>query len=201
MSIEYVTTQGLSTYERAVNSNDKTATHRQKPKTHKPIAAPTSSTAPVSVPLPLPSAAVRQPVAACTLKLSQIPPERISQYELMRNERGDIKYVQQSAEGAFYDVNYWNARLGKSIPLGRFTDQLTASLAHAIAREESSKLTFQVQPYAVQDFISRTLAAPSEQEEEQDQLSELLQPTSSNPDDDQLLDFDTLFAMTTDASS
>ena len=187
MSIEFVTTQGLTSYEKAVAPNDANIKKRKK-----------SSKAPypkaeLVVPKPPPLPSLNQPAGVCTIKLSEIPPERIAEYELMRCERGSLKYVQSSVDGMFYDVNYWNARLNKSIPLGRFIDPLTASLAHAIARSDQTNFELQLRPFAVQEYISRLLAVQDESaraidESANDEVSNILQEEG--------LDFDVLFEMT-----
>lgn len=115
----------------------------------------------------------------------------------MRCERGSLKYVQTSADGMFYDVNYWNARLHKSIPLGRFTDPLTASLAHAITRDAKADFDFQLRPFAAQEYISCVLAVPNaENLSENDELSHVLRENKMCLDSEDGLDFDSLFAMT-----
>ena len=59
----------------------------------------------------------------------------VSTYELMCGERGNYKYVQPTADGRFV-ASYYNAEMSKSVLLGRFVDERTASLAHALARSD-----------------------------------------------------------------
>ena len=162
MAVEFVTTQGLTRYERTCVSELPTAKKRG-------IVASTNVSRQRLLPLPSSSVSASTPRAApiasstlvsvengvpvCSISISMIKPELIAHYELLRNNRGELKYVQRSTDGRFFDVNYWNARLNKSIPLGRFTDELMASLAHAVARADESRYNCRIVPFAAQEHL------------------------------------------------
>ena len=129
----------------------------------------------------------------CKIKYESIDPNKVASYELARGDRGTFKYVQRTADGRFFDVSYYNAELGKSVPLGRFVDECTASLAHALAR---SDLTCRTVDMAAQHLIERLFVTNAVTEELQvDNPLPSENFGSSNALDSMGLDYDTLFEM------
>ena len=95
------------------------------------------------------------PVSApvCTITIDTISPQIVANFELLRKPCGEFRFVYRSADSMFYDVSYYNAGLRRTIPLGRFQDPAVASLAHAIARDDQSRDTCRIVPFAAQEYI------------------------------------------------
>lgn len=94
-------------------------------------------------------------VPVCRVPYDALPASFVSKYELLRRNDGMYRFVQLTSDGFTYDVNYFNAELKRVIPLGRYTDAATASLAHAIARDND---TCRSTNYAAADVIETCYA-------------------------------------------
>lgn len=123
-----VTTQGATTYERASLFTNRRPTNKASTKSRMLDLASRKN-------------------YVCKVPLSSIDPSFISHY-------GDISvylsYVNKTSNG--FESSYLNAELNCAVPLGAYSDENTASLAHAITRTNSH---YRVTPYAVQDYIER----------------------------------------------
>ena len=129
----------------------------------------------------------------CYVSFAGMDPAKIAGHELMRGNDGSYKYVQKTADGHFFDVSYYNAEIGKSVFLGRFVDECTASFAHALAR---SDMTCRTVDRAAQGLIERAYVPTP------DQVQSIARSTPSIPLpaklhgdtlEDDSLDYDTLF--------
>ncbi len=187
-----VTTQGFTHY--TVTSLTQTPPTRRSSEV-------LSTMRPLDVPSAAPSTSYpRVPsttsVSVCHVKIGEIDPGLILDYELLRDERGSYKYVQRSCDGQFYDVNYYNAHLRRAIPLGRFVDSSTASLAHAIARAPSSSDFISVTPFAAQDHIESLVTRVAESTTMQRAISSSAPLASARTMEDELdiTDFDDLIS-------
>lgn len=108
---------------------------------------------------PLPTPVLRVDAAPgtsiCRICYDQLDAEAIIHYELLRTETGQLRYVQRTADGLF-ESSYYNSQLKKVVPLGKFVDELTAALAHAIARSDRLHSST---PYMAQHEIERLFIA------------------------------------------
>ena len=131
----------------------------------------------------------------CYVPFSGMDVTKIAGYELMRGDGGSYKYVQQTADGRFFDVSYYNAEIGKSVFLGRFADECTASFAHALAR---SDMTCRTVDRAAQGLIERAFVVSVTSNQVQS-IAMSVPPIPSSamsngdPIEDDSLDYDTLF--------
>lgn len=133
---------------------------------------------------------VRAPsTSVCHLKINELDPTAIVNYELLRDERGGYKYVQRSGNGQF-DVHYFNAHLRRSILLGRFVDASTASLAHAIARCPGSPDLLRTSPHAAQHHVESLVTRSSQTEQLRAMSSAALADDATLTDDE--VDIETL---------
>lgn len=183
-----VTTQGASKYTRTHANRTKAGAAASARKHKKPKIASVERLPPDT------SSTVVEPGVCCVL-YGQLDPDKVASLELMRGERGCYKYVQRSAGGRFFDVTYYNAEIGKSVFLGRFVDECTASLAHALAR---SDLTCRTVDRAAQCRIERIFV----QSANPDRLHSIAAQSAPIPsaamsslpvEEEDSLDFDSLF--------
>lgn len=147
-----VTTYGLKSYALAscaLASTNQSSTQISNPKTSVAKVPPRP---PPFTPVTSMSF-VRTDVAVCSVSYDSLSPESVQDFELLRIPDGAFRYVQRNSDGRFFDVSYYNAALKKSIPLGRFVDDATAALAHAIARADDNFKGCRVMPYAAQHKI------------------------------------------------
>ena len=98
-------------------------------------------------------------VTVCRASIRDIEPMLVVQHELVRDAHGNFKHVRLHTDTGCYDVHYQNAELRRSIPLGRYSDPATASLAHALARSNDAHPSFRSVPYAVQAHIQTLVRA------------------------------------------
>lgn len=180
-----VSTQGATRYTAA--SVNRTKYKAVQPKKNKKAKHGTS----------IPSVAISSATkpendGVCRVPYSNLDSTKVIGFELMRGERGTYKYVQHTANGQF-EVTYFNAELGKTVFLGRFTDECTASFAHALAR---SDLTCRTVDRAAQSLIESLFVQNASQTSIKTLArQELPIPTaamSKQPVEEEL-DFDSLF--------
>jgi hypothetical protein len=184
-----VTTQGASVYSRASVNRTKpsagSSTYRKSVKKIKTDA---------KLPPDVHSTIANEP-GVCYVPFSGMDPIKTAAYELMRGGGGSYKYVQQTADGRFFDVSYYNAEIGKSVFLGRFADECTASFAHALAR---SDMTCRTVDRAAQGLIERAFVVSVTSNQVQS-MATIVPPIPSSamsngdPIEDDSLDYDTLF--------
>ena len=92
----------------------------------------------------------------CCIAYNTLPSPAIAQYPLERGVDGQYKWVQPLGDGVTYEVNYFNSDLKRIIPLGRYTDPATASLAHSLAR---NRLDCRASNFKAQDIIQNMFDA------------------------------------------
>ena len=92
--------------------------------------------------------------SACAIDYDSLNIGFTSQYDLLKTQSGDFRYVTPTNGGLYFDVSYYHFELQKVIFLGRFTDPRVASLAHAIAR---SNTTVRAVDNAAQEYIESML--------------------------------------------
>lgn len=95
----------------------------------------------------------------CRVDYDLLDVNKIAHVELARDSKGRLKHLMKVEKGRFYDVEYFNAELNKTIALGRFTDSCTASLAHGLAR---TNLKCRTVDFAAQGFIERLFTQGNE---------------------------------------
>ena len=188
-SAELVTTQGAATYARtATNRTPDEGRARKKPSANKKAKSNHFGRVPPD------ASGQAYGDGVCHVLYSELDRAKVANYELMRGERGNYKYVQRTADARFYDVAYYNAELGKTIALGRFSDICTASLAHALAR---SHLTCRTVDRAAQSLIESVFvhdAAPINLTRLASKTLPIPYPGMPNiATEDDALDFDSLF--------
>ena len=192
-SADYITTQGAQQYTRADDRNAAKCSKKARKQSSQSAQNTKKSMIAISS---------IDDAGICKIKYESIDPKKVASYELARGDRGAFKYVQRTADGRFFDVSYYNAELGKSVPLGRFVDECTASLAHALAR---SDLTCRTVDMAAQQLIERLFVtnAVTEELNVDDPLPS--KNFGSGNADDELdsmgLDYDTLFEMVADSGN
>lgn len=154
-SMPMVTTQGCKFYTRATicQPHHAKVAHKRSALPAHPIPSKTSKMLKTTK-----LSGSHSSIPVCSVQYDSIPASQISNYELLRLTNGDFKYIQRTADCKYFDINYYNAELRKPIPLGRFTDSATASLAHAIARSDE---TCRVVPYAAQGMIEHFSHLPA----------------------------------------
>lgn len=94
----------------------------------------------------------------CSIDYDALDRSFTSQYDLMKLPSGGFRYVSPTNGGLHFDVSYYHHELQKIIFLGRFTDERTASLAHAIARKNAAVRAID---NAAQDYIQSMLPSTS----------------------------------------
>ena len=91
----------------------------------------------------------------CHIRFDQLPAQFVGALELVREASGKFRHVQRMADG-IYESSYFNAELGRLIPLGRYIDEYTASFAHALARSDrKTRMT----PFHAQDRIEQAFVS------------------------------------------
>ena len=95
--------------------------------------------------------------AVCSVAYASLPAEDVANYTLERKPTGEYAYVHKLNDGLTFEVYYFNAELKRCIPLGRYTDPATASLAHALARDPN-RPACRVNNFAAQDVIQSIFA-------------------------------------------
>lgn len=70
----------------------------------------------------------------CNVRYEDISPAITALYELWQTSTGAYRFVSKTGDDMYYDSGYYNHEQNRVITLGRFTDERTASLAHALAR-------------------------------------------------------------------
>lgn len=182
-----VTTQGASVYYRTrVNRTKASAASSGSRKLLKKAKTD------IRLPPDAHSTIANEP-GVCYVPYGGMDPTKIAGYELMRGTDGSYKYVQKTADARFFDVSYFNAEIGKSVFLGRFVDECTASFAHALAR---SDMTCRTVDRAAQGLIERAFVPTPNQVQgmAMSQPSIPLPATSrGNIFEEDSLDYDTLF--------
>lgn len=151
-----VTTYGLTTYQpTSISGKSKSNASFQR------SLPPTPSLVPPLLPAPPPLSSfvtsfprvTSSSIPVCTISIDAISPQIVADFELLRNESGEFRFVYRAADSQFYDVSYYNASLRRTVPLGRFQDAAVAALAHAIARDDGSRDTCRIVPHAAQEYI------------------------------------------------
>ena len=94
----------------------------------------------------------------CSIDYDALDRSFTAQYDLMKLPSGGFRYVSETNRGMHFDVSYYHHELQKIVFLGRFTDERTASLAHAIARKNA---TVRAIDKAAQDYIQSMLPSTS----------------------------------------
>ena len=69
----------------------------------------------------------------CDVRYEDISPAITALYELWQIN-GRLSFCEKTGDDMYYDSGYYNHEQNRVITLGRFTDERTASLAHALAR-------------------------------------------------------------------
>ena len=193
---DYVTTQGLTRYERTSIASSNPAGSGQ----HAPV--PLSS---VSFPIPpaLDAFVTSFPkvsgssASVCTIDINSISQEIVCKYELLRLEGGQFRFVQFTPGRRFYEVSYYNAELRRAIPLGHFQDPAVAALAHAIARDKQSREMCRVIPYAAQEYIESLFTRIEVTDDGNvEQVGRAFEDASTAQRNEADIDFNDLFALT-----
>lgn len=95
----------------------------------------------------------------CTVQYNSLPPAAVAEYPLERAPDGMFKWVQILGDSQTYEVNYFNSELKRIIPLGRYLDPATASLAHSLARHREE---CRCSNFSAQDVIQKWFASSVE---------------------------------------
>lgn len=98
----------------------------------------------------------------CTVQYNSLPPSAVAEYPLERAYDGTFKWVQVLGDSQTYEVNYFNSELKRIIPLGRYIDPATASLAHSLARNREE---CRCSNFAAQDVIQKWFASSVAEDE------------------------------------
>ena len=90
-------------------------------------------------------------VPVCEVAYDAITPLATDTFPLATTNDGSYRWV-NAADGGKYVVSYFNQELRRSIPLGTYTDERTAALAHSIVRHKNDA-RLRSEPYAVLHVI------------------------------------------------
>ena len=124
-------------------------------------------------------------MTVCRVTYEDIDEAIRSKYELLKTDSNQYRFVREANEGECFDVSYFNAELSKVILLGRFTDEKTASFAHALARTDNS---LRCVDNAAQHYID-SLVQPKVEKSSSSEIA----PASAEEIDDSNLRLDNLF--------
>lgn len=102
-----------------------------------------------AISLPVPKIASSSKI--CEVLIEQVPQGILDHHDLLRTRNGDAyRFVQKEQDSDVFAVFYTNVEFKRAVPLGRFRDDATAALAHAIARDDEM---CRITPFAAQDRI------------------------------------------------
>lgn len=124
-------------------------------------------------------------MTVCCVAYEDIDEAVRSRYELLKTDSNQYRFVREANEGECFDVSYFNAELSKVILLGRFTDEKTASFAHALARSDNSlRCVDNAAQHHIESLVQKKMEESSSSE---------TAPASAEKIDDSNLRLDNLF--------